>query len=465
MVFTNQEINKIDELARQVQAKSMTVDQAVLELRGGDGNLGSAAVVLLFVMFINWMSGVRGFSIILPPPNFQNPRGFTPTINSPPSRPGDSKALKINGGEVIPGANAFGNSNPKGRDISPNSSEEKKNNKVFESTESTNNLPDYDDSTDDSTSDSQGCDWNDFIHQVDSEPVLSDVETVLDNYLESDRHSDTDGSSEEVDSLDYDPSDSEEVDDEEFDFQQDKELYPNRKSKGFQVAQDDTYQGAVYQYKYATTPERLARYERREIFANKKEEILFSTPRTEEDLDAASKVELSDRRLTDKVWRHPGYFNLERPPKGSASSRTPKIDFFSKHRSSVREILKEHLTSPNTRCFRNGFYREQNIPYDFYYNNVTGKIILVTAETQEVFSFWTISKMQRLELFNHNHIHKHWKLIDEINKKTLEFQKQEEAKAQHILNENRLNQVVSNAEAARRASQQIEKDIKNDNNP
>ena len=72
--------------------------------------------------------------------------------------------------------------------------------------------------------------------------------------------------------------------------------------------------------------------------------------------------------------------------------------------------------SPNTRCFRNRFYREQNIPYDFYYNNVTGRLILVNARTQEVFSFWEISKIQRLELLNHNynHIYKHWRLIDEI---------------------------------------------------
>ena len=36
---------------------------------------------------------------------------------------------------------------------------------------------------------------------------------------------------------------------------------------------------------------------------------------------------------------------------------------------------------------------------------------------QEIFSFWTISKMQRLELLNHNHVHKHWKLVEALRKK------------------------------------------------
>ena len=126
---------------------------------------------------------------------------------------------------------------------------------------------------------------------------------------------------------------------EEFNFQQDKELYPNRKSKGFQSAKDDDYQGAVYQYKYSTTAERRARYEHREIFANKEEEKVFTTPRTQEDLAIASEVGMNNQRLTTKLWRHPQYFGLERPPKGL--SKTPKIDFFSKHRSS--ESLDKQL--------------------------------------------------------------------------------------------------------------------------
>ncbi len=39
---------------------------------------------------------------------------------------------------------------------------------------------------------------------------------------------------------------------------------------------------------------------------------------------------------------------------------------------------------------------------------------------QEIFSFWAISKMQRLELLNHNHVHKHWKLVEALRKKNVE---------------------------------------------
>jgi len=169
----------------------------------------------------------------------------------------------------------------------------------------------------------------------------------------------------------------------------------------------------------------------------KNEEIIFNTPRTEEDLHIASKVAIDDKRLSMKVWRHPDFFGLEKPSRGS--SKTPRADFFSKHRLSVRKSLKDHLMSENTRCFRNGFYREQNIPYDFYYNNVTGRIILVDVETQEVFSFWEISRMQRLELLNHNHIHKHWRLIDKINERRLQLQKKAKAEVQQTLEEESLN--------------------------
>jgi hypothetical protein len=118
--------------------------------------------------------------------------------------------------------------------------------------------------------------------------------------------------------------------------------------------------------------------------------------------------------------------------------------------------------SPNTRCFQNGLYREQSIPYDFYYNNVTEKIILVDVKTQEIFSFWQISKMQHLELLNHNHIHQHWRLIDAIDKQTLELKEQAKAEAQQRLEENRLNQVVSPVEAARRSGQSIQKNNEKD---
>jgi hypothetical protein len=75
---------------------------------------------------------------------------------------------------------------------------------------------------------------------------------------------------------------------------------------------------------------------------------------------------------------------------------------------------------------------------------------------QEIFSFWTISKMQHLELLNHNHVHKHWKLVEALRKKNVE----EKALVEVQKAPNRLNKVVSPVEAAKRASEYI---IKKDN--
>ena len=100
----------------------------------------------------------------------------------------------------------------------------------------------------------------------------------------------------------------------------------------------------------------------------------------------------------------------------------------------------------DTRCFKNGLYREHKQPYDYYYNNQTGKLLLVTTngETgdQEIFSFWTISKMQRLELLNHNHVYKHWKLVEALQKKNVEEKALVEAQNAQKHEENRLNEVI-----------------------
>jgi len=125
------------------------------------------------------------------------------------------------------------------------------------------------------------------------------------------------------------------------------------------------------------------------------------------------------------------------------------------------------LVSPHTRCFKNGLYREHQESYDYYYNNQTGKLLVIknndkTSE-QEIFSFWTISKMQRLELLNHNHVHKHWKLVEALRKKNVEEKALVEAQNAQNREENRLNEVVSPVEAARRASEDIKKDKKANN--
>lgn len=77
---------------------------------------------------------------------------------------------------------------------------------------------------------------------------------------------------------------------------------------------------------------------------------------------------------------------------------------------------------------------------------------------RDIFSVWTISKMQRLELLNHNHVHKHWKLVEALQKKEAEEKALVKAKNAQKREENSLNEAVSPVEAARRASESIRKD-------
>ncbi|NNF86832.1 MAG: hypothetical protein HKM26_09775 [Winogradskyella sp.] len=72
-------------------------------------------------------------------------------------------------------------------------------------------------------------------------------------------------------SLDYEISDSEEIYDEEYNDSDDKQIYLNSMSPGYKSAKNDSYTDSVYQYKYSTSPSCLARFLRREIYANKKE--------------------------------------------------------------------------------------------------------------------------------------------------------------------------------------------------
>ena len=112
-------------------------------------------------------------------------------------------------------------------------------------------------------------------------------------------------------------------------------------------------------------------------------------------------------------------------------------------------------------------YREHKQSYDYYYNNQTGKLLLVTTNSEtgekEIFSFWTISKMQRLELLNHNHVHKHCKLVEALRKKNVEEKALIEAQKAQKREENRSNEVLSRVEAARRASEHIRKNSKTSN--
>jgi len=319
-----------------------------------------------------------------------------------------------------------------------------------------NNSPDFSDSSD--------SDYDTFSYpDKNLDQVISET---LDDVSSSSFSSSNDDLISEVPEsfLDYEVSDSEEIYDEEYNTLNNKQIYSNGILPGYKSAIDDSYTDSVYQYKYSTFSSRFDRFLRREIYANKKEHELFNKDRTQEDLIRASKINIPNRQLKNKLWRHPDFFGLTKP---NSQSKTPKEDFFRQHGEDVKRQLRNHLLSPYTRSFKNGLYREHNESYDYYYNNQTGKLLLIrnNAETgeQEIFSFWNISKMQRLELLNHNHVHKNWKLVEALQKKAVEETALVEAQNAQKHQENRLNEIVSPVEAARRASDYIKKNSKTNN--
>lgn len=59
IVLTNEQIKQFNNLARQLNSGSITMEEAVLELRGGDG-LTDVVAVLAFVIFVNWYDSFFG---------------------------------------------------------------------------------------------------------------------------------------------------------------------------------------------------------------------------------------------------------------------------------------------------------------------------------------------------------------------------------------------------------------------
>jgi hypothetical protein len=212
--------------------------------------------------------------------------------------------------------------------------------------------------------------WQTFDQQAQVESTLADIDESGDyapSFFEKEvQSSDSEIENDEWDQyvvnnpIDYEASDSEEVENEhsDFDFERDKQLYPNVKSTGFSSSEDDSYSGLVMRWKSSTSPERFARFEKREILANKHEQEIFGTPRTKEDLQRASQVETTEKRLKNKLWRHPGFFGLEAAPKERISPQ-PKVNFYYKYGSTARAELKDHFLSSDTRCFPNVEYRDQ----------------------------------------------------------------------------------------------------------
>lgn len=124
----------------------------------------------------------------------------------------------------------------------------------------------------------------------------------------------------------YEASDSEEKYDIDFDYNTDRLIYGNEESIGYKTAKTDEYSGLVYEFKYSGKNENLERLRRRSIFANKLENKIFSTERSTDDLKRAEEVNINDKTLSKKLYRHPDFFDFKKPPK--TKSQTPKRDFF-----------------------------------------------------------------------------------------------------------------------------------------
>jgi hypothetical protein len=57
--LTNEQIKQFNNLALQLNSGSITMEEAVLELRGGDG-LTDVVAVLAFILFVNWYDSFFG---------------------------------------------------------------------------------------------------------------------------------------------------------------------------------------------------------------------------------------------------------------------------------------------------------------------------------------------------------------------------------------------------------------------
>jgi hypothetical protein len=63
--LTNYKIKELNDLALELNSVSITIEEVVLQIRGGDG-LTDLAAVIAFVIFMNWydsLFGVEGFEV------------------------------------------------------------------------------------------------------------------------------------------------------------------------------------------------------------------------------------------------------------------------------------------------------------------------------------------------------------------------------------------------------------------
>jgi len=83
----------LDRLGQQVIRGSITIDEAILHLRGGDV-LTDVIAIILFVVFMNWLNGANAFQVNLPP--HMDPMGWIQGSYNQP-KPGPSSSFSKSG--------------------------------------------------------------------------------------------------------------------------------------------------------------------------------------------------------------------------------------------------------------------------------------------------------------------------------------------------------------------------------
>ena len=71
--------------------------------------------------------------------------------------------------------------------------------------------------------------------------------------------------------------------------------------------------------------------------------------------------------------------------------------------------------------------------------------------------------MQRVELLNYKHVHRHWKIVEAVQKRDIEKKALFEAQNVQKREENSWNEAFSPVETARNADEYLKKKSKTDN--
>jgi len=89
ITLTNKQMKEFDILGQQVIQGSLSIDEAISQLRGGNGGI-DLIVILLFVIFANWLEDAEAFQAKLPP--HLDPMGWLQGSYNQP-KPGPSSSF------------------------------------------------------------------------------------------------------------------------------------------------------------------------------------------------------------------------------------------------------------------------------------------------------------------------------------------------------------------------------------